>query len=68
MLSMVGCVHVSWAKNWLSPVRSTSWKLCSFTGNDPERPLWISVWLNIIVDNVMHIIIIINAAAIYYFG
>jgi hypothetical protein len=58
--------YISWAKNWLSPVRPKPWKSCCFTGNDPERPLWISVWLNIIVDNVTHIII--NGAAIYYFG
>lgn len=41
---------------------SKPWKDCQMTGFDPERPIWLSVWLTIIVDNTIHIII--NAAAI----
>ncbi len=58
--------YVAWARNWIAPVRPKSWKECCFTGYNPDRPLWISVWLMIIVDNLMHIIV--NAVAISLFG
>jgi len=41
---------------------SRPWKDCQATGFDPDRPIWLSVWLTIIVDNAIHVII--NAAAI----
>lgn len=41
---------------------SRPWKECSATGFDPDRPVWLSVWLMIIVDNLFHLLI--NAAAI----
>jgi len=58
--------YVAWARNWIAPIRPKPWKECSFTGYDPSRPLWISVWLMIIVDNLMHVII--NAIAIGIFS
>lgn len=50
-----------WLKNKLLG-GSKPWKDCSMTGLDPDRPVWLSVWLTIIVDNMFHLII--NAAAI----
>ena len=41
---------------------SKPWRDCQATGFDPDRPIWLAVWLTIIVDNAIHIII--NAAAI----
>lgn len=38
------------------------WSVCSATGYDPERPAWLTVWLLIIADNVMHVLI--NGAAL----
>jgi hypothetical protein len=40
------------------------WKECTATGYDPERPLWLTVWLLIIADNTMHLCI--NALALIY--
>jgi membrane associated rhomboid family serine protease len=56
-----------WLKNLLAP-RSTwkSWKECNATGYDNDRPAWMTVWLMIITDNLLHILI--NSAALYYFG
>lgn len=39
-----------------------SWKDCSQTGFHKDVPVWLSTWLLIIVDNVMHVAI--NAAAL----
>ncbi len=60
--------HVSWVKNFLAP-RSAwpkPWKECQATGYDPDKPAWMSVWLMIIVDQVMHVLC--NALAIKYLG
>lgn len=60
--------HISWAKNFLAP-RSAwpkPWKDCQATGYDPDKPAWMSVWLMIIVDQVMHVFC--NALAIKYLG
>lgn len=56
--------YVCWSRNWLAPVRNTPWQECVATGNNPDTPIWMAVWLMIIVDNVMHLII--NALAIAY--
>jgi hypothetical protein len=47
--------YVVWAKNWLGPNRP--WSECSATGYPPDRPAWLSVWLLIIADNVLHVVI-----------
>jgi hypothetical protein len=39
-----------------------SWLECAATGYPPDRPPWMSVWLLIIADNVMHVAI--NSAAL----
>jgi hypothetical protein len=53
--------YVCWAKNWLGP-GNLPWKDCTFTGYPADRPAWISVWLLIIADNIMHVAI--NGAAL----
>lgn len=52
---------VCWLKNapWPS---STPWSDCIATGYPSARPPWLSVWLLIIADNVMHVLI--NGAAL----
>lgn len=39
-----------------------SWKDCSQTGFHKDVPVWLSTWLLIIVDNIIHVVI--NAAAL----
>jgi len=56
--------HISWAKNWISPVRPKTWEECKATGYDPDKPVWLTTWLMIITDNAMHILI--NGAALKY--
>jgi hypothetical protein len=55
--------HVIWAKNWLGGLRRP-WAECSKTGFEPERPEWLTTWLMIIVDNIIHITI--NTLAIIW--
>ncbi len=40
------------------------WAECSGTGYHKDRPVWMSVWLLIICDNIMHVLI--NALALRY--
>ena len=54
--------YVAWIKNWISPVRPKSWLECKMTGYDPDRPIWLTVWLGIITD------ITINALVLKYLG
>ncbi len=42
------------------------WKPLTATGYQDDVPPWLSVWLLIITDNIIHIVI--NGLAIYYFG
>ncbi len=58
--------YVCWAKNFLAP-RSywpAPWEDCKATGYSPGTPPFMSIWLMIIADNVMHILC--NAYAIKY--
>ena len=54
--------HVVWAKNQLAPAAfrppHTS------TGHGDDRPQWLSVWLLIIADNILHMLI--NVAAVVW--
>lgn len=54
--------YVVWAKNWLGPNRP--WSECVATGYPADRPAWLTVWLLIIADNVLHVMI--NGLALYY--
>jgi len=56
--------YVVWAKNWISPIPNQPWTDCSGTGYHKDVPIWLSMWLLIIVDNTMHILI--NGIALYY--
>jgi hypothetical protein len=57
--------QLAWLKNRPWP-GSRPWSECKATGFDPDTPPWISGWLVVIIDNLMHIII--NAMAITYIG
>lgn len=52
--------YIVWAKNWLGP--NKPWAECSTTGYPADRPAWLTVWLLIIADNVLHVAI--NGAAL----
>lgn len=57
--------YVVWAKNQLAPAAwRKPWRECAATGYPSDRPAWLTTWLTIIVDNLMHIAI--NAIAIGY--
>lgn len=53
--------YVVWARNTLGGFHSP-WEECSTTGMPLEVPTYLSAWLVIIVDNVIHVLI--NAASI----
>lgn len=62
--------HVGWLKNHLAPLGvNPPWRACDRTGyphqRDKEAP-FLTVWLLIIVDNVMHVLC--NAAALHWLG
>lgn len=40
------------------------WSECKATGYPPSRPVWLTVWLLIIADNIMHVTI--NGLALKY--
>jgi hypothetical protein len=57
--------YVCWAKNWPWPGRRP-WADCTGTGYPSDRPAWLTTWLLIIVDNIMHVIL--NAVALRWLG
>lgn len=57
--------YVVWVKNLIGPKElGYSWIECSKTGYPMNRPDWLTVWLLIIADNIMHICI--NSFALKY--
>jgi hypothetical protein len=42
------------------------WKPVTATGYQDDVPAWLSVWLLIAADNILHVVI--NGVAIWYFG
>jgi len=56
--------YVAWAKNWIGFKRPKPWAECKATGYDPDRPIWLTVWLGIITDNTLHLAI--NYLALRY--
>lgn len=56
---------VVFAKNRLAPMDDwATWSYSQPTGYPRENPVWLSVWLLIIADNVMHVLI--NGLALRY--
>lgn len=59
--------YLVWAKNQLAPRRHRSrWVDCITTGYPMSRPTWLTVWLLIIADNVLHVLC--NGAALSLWG
>lgn len=59
--------YVVWVKNFLAPLRTNRpWDECKATGYPPDRPPWISVWLMIIADNIIHVAL--NGLALQWWG
>ncbi len=58
--------YVVWAKEWLTFFwrRPKPFEVCAATGYDPDKPLWMSVWLMIVADNTMHVVL--NAVALQW--
>lgn len=54
--------HVVWFKNQLAPYAFRPPHTA--TGHGPDRPDWLSVWLLIIADNILHMLI--NVAAVVW--
>lgn len=46
--------------------RNPPWNDCKATGYPADRPVWLTGWLLIIVDNTLHIIL--NGIALHYFS
>lgn len=58
-------IYVCYAKNFLAPKGHWPvWANCYQTGYDAGKPAFLSIWLMIIADNVMHIVI--NGLAVRY--
>ena len=57
--------YVTWAKNRPWP-GSAPWSESRQTGFHPDTPRWLSGWLVIIVDNVMHVVT--NGLALHFIG
>lgn len=53
--------YVCWAKNWIAP-RGEDHTLTP-TGYPADRPAWLSTWLLIITDNLLHVLL--NGAILY---
>ncbi|KAB7761188.1 DUF3307 domain-containing protein [Mycolicibacterium mucogenicum] len=54
--------HVVWFKNQLAPFAFRPPHTA--TGHGPDRPDWLSVWLLIIADNILHMLI--NVASVVW--
>jgi hypothetical protein len=57
--------YVIWLKNQMAPRKDRfCWSVCSKTGYHEVVPNWLSVWLLIISDNILHVLS--NAIALRY--
>ena len=58
--------YVVWAKNCLAPFGwNKPWAQCMATGYPPDRPTWLTVWLLIVTDNIVHVLC--NGFALTFF-
>lgn len=57
--------YVVWARNFMG-TGNKSWEECSGNGFSPDRPIWLTTWLTIAADNIMHIVI--NGAALAWWS
>ncbi len=48
--------YLCWAKNLPWPGRQP-WSECAGTGYPNDRPAWLSTWLMIIADNILHVVL-----------
>jgi hypothetical protein len=49
--------YVVFARNFLSPKSDhPQWQRCQGNGFDVDRPVWLSTWLFIIADNLLHVL------------
>jgi hypothetical protein len=56
---------IIYPKNFLAPVSAwPKWTDCDETGFNKSRPIWLTLWLFIIVDNTSHLVI--NYLALKY--
>lgn len=59
--------YVVWAKNFLAPRGANRpWAECTTTGYPDTTPAWLSVWLLIVADNILHVAC--NGLAIAWLG
>lgn len=57
--------YVVWAKNFIAPLGSNPpWLECTATGYPDNRSAWMTVWLMIAADNILHVCV--NALALRY--
>lgn len=68
--------YIVYVKNFIGPISVSGffsggdftvnppWDDCSATGYPADRPAWLTVWLLIIADNILHVAI--NSAALRY--
>ena len=49
--------YIAWLSNRMMPAPRLAWAECRATGHSPERPLWLTFWLSVIVDNTLHVLI-----------
>lgn len=57
--------YLVWAKNLIAPAshRTPPWAYCASSfGYPPATPAWLSMWLMVIADNILHVCI--NGAAL----
>ncbi len=49
--------YIVWLKNFIAPPGTNRpWAECVTTGYPPDRPAWLTVWLLIVIDNLLHVL------------
>lgn len=60
----IALAPLSWGASDGTKDGARAWSNCSATGYPNETPPWLSVWLLIVVDNLMHVVL--NGLALRY--